>query len=513
MTAAEQDGASYAIDPNLISELQAMRSGYRVVDGGGRTTAGKGSSAAADWLSRFRSMQADHDGFQLLYADADLTAMVHAGRVDFVRRGQRAAALVADTKSLPLLVAPAFGATDQRTLQAANQLHARAVLLSDTAVRGLGPVVTVPGGPMVLSYDTGSAAGGPGPDPRDTEVQVRQESLAESFIDSISGLPSTSLGRLRVVTGADQANGESAALAAPWVKSQSAYDLLNNTPQVLRGEPNYSAAEARLEPTSRQLRRVTDLDHRLATYQNLVADPAGLSTQADQAVARAASQAWRVHPRLMADFIADQQMLLTDTHGKQWPLSDLTNGTLIRVDSNPQVTLTGSAAAVPVTIINNLDVAIHLQLLGQSPNRSRLRLDNIPAAKLGVIDAGAKVPAQVPTRVDANGSMTVTLQLATPAGDPIGLQHELKVNATQAGRIGWIIAIASGIVLLATVVLRIRQVARERGDVPDEDAGEDSGEDAGEDSGYDTQESGEQAEDTVIRQRPSDLSTGGAPRG
>lgn len=518
LTAAQQDGASYAIDPDLITELEAMRSGYRVVDGrNGRTTAGKGSSAAAEWLSRFRSMQADHDGFQLLYADADLTAMVHAGRLDFVQRGQRAAATVTDTKSLPLLVTPAFGAADQRTLQAADQLHARAVLLSDTAVRGLGPVVKVPGGPLVLSYDTESAAGGPGPDPRNTEVQVRQASLAESFLDSISGRPSTSLGRLRVVTGADQAGGESAALAAPWVKSQSAYELLNNTPQVLRGQPVYTAADARLEPKARQLARITELDRRLTTYQNLVADPAGITAQADQAVARAASQAWRVHPRLMADFTDDQQLLLTDTNGKQWPLGALTNGTLVRVDSNPQVTLTGSAAAVPVTIINNLDVAIRLQLLGESPNRSRLRLDNIPAANLGIIDAGAKVPAQVPTRVDANGSMTVTLQLATPNGDPIGLKHELKVNATQAGRIGWIIAIASGIVLLATVVLRIRQVARERGDAPDDNTADGSdnepGDEPEDEPDDDEQETREQPEDTVIRQRPSDLSTGGAPRG
>lgn len=513
LTAAEQDGASYAIDPNLITELETMRAGYKVVESDGRAAAGKGGSAAADWLSRFRSMQIGHDGFQLLYADADLTAMVHAGRVDFVQRGQRAAATVTDTTNLPLLVAPAFGAADLATLRAARQLHARAVLLSDTSVKGLGPVVRVPGSPLVLSYDTESASGGPGPDPRDTEVQVRQASLADSFLDSISGRPSTSLGRLRVVTSADQAGGESAALAAPWVKPQGAYGLLNNTPAVLRGQPVYTADQSRLEPKSRQLARITDLAHRLTTYQNLAAKPAGLGAQADQAVARAASQGWRGHRRSMADFINDQQLLLTDTNGKQWSLIDLINGTLVRVESNPQVTLTGSSAAVPVTIINNLNIPIHLQLLGESPNRSRLRLDNIPASKFGVINAGAKVPAPVPTRVDANGTMTVKLQLATPHGDPIGQPHELRVNATQAGRIGWIIAIASGIVLLATVVLRIRQVARERGDVPDEAATENPDTGRDDTSGDDDKQTQEQPEDTVIRPRPSDLSTGGAPRG
>jgi hypothetical protein len=171
----------------------------------------------------------------------------------------------------------------------------------------------------------------------------------------------------------------------------------------------------------------------------------------------------------MSRFIHAQELLLRDVNGRSLPLSDLVDGTVVRVESNPQVTLTGSSAAVPVTIINDLDVPISVQLLAESPNRARLQLENIPAAKLGTIGAGAKVPAQVPTRVDANGTLTVTLQLATRQGDPIGGQREIRLNATQAGRIGWVIAIAAGIVLLGTVVLRIRQVARERGDNPPED--------------------------------------------
>lgn len=526
LAAAEQDGASYAIDPDLIAELEAMRSGYKVItgDGGATTTvpAGKeGSAAAAAWLARFRTMQTDHDGFQLLYADADLTAMVHAGRVDLVQRGQRAAATVADTKNLPLLVAPADGAADQSTLQTAGRLHARAVLLADTAVKGLGPVVQVPGSPLVLSYDTGSGeVDGPGPDPRDTKVQVRQASLAESFLDSISGLPSTSLGRLRVVTDADQAGGESAALAAPWLQPRGAYALLNNTPQVLTGQPSYTADDSRLEPNAKQLAKITNLDHRLNAYQNLAADPTGIGALADQAVARAASQAWRGHRPTMADFIDSQQLLLTDTNGKQWPLVDLINGTLVRVESNPRVTLTGSSAAVPVTIVNDLSIPIRVQLLGESPNRARLQLASIPAAKLGVVAPGAKMEEQLATRVAANGIVIVTLQLATPNGDLVGQPHELSVDATQAGMIGWIIAIASGIVLLGTVMLRIRQVARERGDAPEEQQDaedQDTEHDEDEPDSEDQGEEHEEQEDTVIRPRPQGLSTSlrtdGVPRG
>ncbi|QGN34552.1 DUF6049 family protein [Microlunatus sp. Gsoil 973] len=524
LTAAGADDASYAVDPNLIVELRAMRAGYKVVDADGRTSSGKGSADAATWLSRFRSMQAGHDGFQLLYANADLAALAHSGRLDLVDRAQRAAAKVTETKDLPLLVTPADGVADRVILNAAGRLHARAVLLADTAVKGLGPLVRVPGAPLVLSYDT-EAADGPGPEPRDTEVQVRQASLADSFLDSISGVPSSSLGRLRVVSEADQAGGESAALSAPWLTGRSAYGLLGNTPQVFRGQLGYPPAATRLEPNRRQLDRMADLDRRLTLYQNLVSDTAGISDLSDQAVARAASQAWRGHRRAMTAFIHAQQLLLRDVNGRSLPLSELVNGTVVRVESNPQVTLTGSSAVVPVTIINDLDVPITVQLLAESPNRSRLRLENIPAAKLGTIGAGAKVPAQVPTRVDANGTLTVTLQLATTKGDPIGQERDIRLNATQAGRIGWIIAIASGIVLLGTVVLRIRQVARERGD------GSSDSEDDPEPHETTDQEAEDQ-EETVIRPRSdltgdvtsdgtigvtsdvsSDLSRDGGPRG
>lgn len=550
LTAAEQNGASYAIDPDLITELRSMRSGYKVVDADGRTTPGRGSSYAGSWLARFRSMQADHDGFQLLYANTDLSSLVHAGRLDIVTRGERAAATVPETRNLPLLAAPADGAADQVTLQAAGQLHARAVLLADTTVDGLGPLVRVPGSPPVLSYDTAATAGGPGPDPRDTEVQVRQASLADSFLDSISGQPSSSLGRLRVVTKAGQAGGESAALSAPWLKARTASDLLGNTPQDLRRAPNYPPSEARLELKHKQLDRISDLERRLTTYQHLAAHPDGLADLTDQAVARAASQDWRGHRHALSDFIRAQQLLLRDTSGKVLPLSQLSAGRVVRVESNPQVTLTGSSAAVPVTIINDLDIPIRVQLLAESPNRSRLRLENIPASKLGIIAAGSKVPAQVPTRVDANGTLIVTFQLATTNGDPVGQEHVIRLNATQAGMIGWIIAIASGIVLLSTVVLRIRQVARERGDAPAEDdesgaeehpvddtVGNPVGSPADNTSGNtvdntdrntsdnsgNTDENtveqtgpgarAEDQEDTVIRPRPSTLSTDGRPRG
>jgi hypothetical protein len=63
----------------------------------------------------------------------------------------------------------------------------------------------------------------------------------------------------------------------------------------------------------------------------------------------------------------------------------------------------------------------------------------------------------------ANGTVRVTLRAYTLDGrQPIGAPFPIDVQATQAGTIGWLIAIAAGIVLVGTTVLRIRQVGRER---------------------------------------------------
>jgi hypothetical protein len=128
--------------------------------------------------------------------------------------------------------------------------------------------------------------------------------------------------------------------------------------------------------------------------------------------------------------------------------------------------------------VNTLDVALRLQLVAISPNRSRLAVDGIPAAKLGqgTIAPGARLPVNVTAHADANGTLPVQLGLATANGDPVGRQLSVRVNATRAGLVGWVIAIAAGIVLLGTVVLRIRQVARERSDA---DAESDHGSDQG----------------------------------
>ena len=62
----------------------------------------------------------------------------------------------------------------------------------------------------------------------------------------------------------------------------------------------------------------------------------------------------------------------------------------------------------------------------------------------------------------ANGIVPVTAQLMTESGRPVGRPFDIEVQVTQNGTTGWAIAIAAGIVLVASTFFRIRQVAKER---------------------------------------------------
>src|SRR5205085_206479 len=78
MDAAARSGASYAVDPALVAELETMRGGYAVRDADGGTTPGRGQADAARWLSDLGQLRAAHDGYRLLFGSPDVAALARA---------------------------------------------------------------------------------------------------------------------------------------------------------------------------------------------------------------------------------------------------------------------------------------------------------------------------------------------------------------------------------------------------------------------------------------------------
>jgi carbon monoxide dehydrogenase subunit G len=70
------------------------------------------------------------------------------------------------------------------------------------------------------------------------------------------------------------------------------------------------------------------------------------------------------------------------------------------------------------------------------------------------------VTVNVSPQATANGSVDAVVQLVTQAGNGVGTPEAFVIEATETGRVAWVIVIASGVVLAGMTVLRIRQVAR-----------------------------------------------------
>jgi hypothetical protein len=457
LQAAQTDKTSFAVDPALIEELQTMSAGYQVLDSEGATSAGTGQADATRWLESFQALRSSRDGYRLLYGSPDIAALIHDGQESVLDDAANANKLVEATRSLPLLVLPAGGAADPAIAKAAAALHPTAILLADTSARGPAPVLAGPDGVPIIRFAAAASKGGPGPDPRITETHLRGRMLAESWIEAVAARDGLSHGMVQLITNAEQAAGSDPPLEAPWLKQRTLSELIKTMPAEWPQKYRYSSAALEAELSKAQLTGLRKFDSSNDTYADLLVDATNARADGGAAVARAASVKWRKHDKARKAFLGPQQAALDDL---------LLNKIQIRSSARVQ-TVAQQGVEFPITIKNTLEAngsgptagAVKVRLVFTSENRQRLTIKPIKAPEIRAQDtftANAEVTAK------ANGIVPVTAQLLTESGRPIGRPFEIEVQVTQNGTTGWAIAIAAGIVLVASTSLRIRQVAKER---------------------------------------------------
>ena len=462
--AADTDRTSFAIDPELVTELQTMKAGYQVASPGDTTTAGTGQADAGRWLDQLQRLLSRRDGYRLPYADPDLAALVHDGQRAPLRASTAAGKLVEATAGLPLLVIPAGGAADLATMKAAGGLHPKGIVLADTTVPdGTGPLLqgldkrATP----VVRFTSSALGGGPGPEPSDTPVQIQQRMLADTWLEAASIADDSAHGRVRLITDAAQAKGDgtrgaAAAIDAPWLQPSTLTDLLETRPATWDHKLRYSAAARAGELTPDQLSALRRFNASTTTYADLLVDGSAVRTAGRAAVARATSAAWRGEPEARGDFLDPQQATL-----------DAILTSKVVISSTPVVSTAGQQVEFPITIKNLLPAdpnapdsnAVKVQLVFGSDNSQRLSIKTISAP---VLRAQSNVSKNAEVRALANGVVPVRAQLMTDTGKPVGRPVMISVRVTQNGTLGWVVALAAGVVLAGSTALRIRQVTRER---------------------------------------------------
>lgn len=459
LTAAGAQGTSFAVDPALVGEVQAMVAGYRVLSDDGTSREGTGAAAAQTWLTRLAGLISSGDGFRLPYGNPDVTALVHAGETARLREAVRIGAQVPATASLPLLVLPGNGTADEETVQAVSALDPAVTLLSDATVRTAtaidSPVLQGPAGSTLVRYTAGASGGGPGPAPRSTPAKVQQRMLADTWIAARSAPEGSPAGRVRVVTDPNQTAGRDNEVSAPWLSSATLTQLLTATPAAWSGEYRYTAGARDAELSPGQLSAARGLSEQFATYTDLLIEPRPAETDAAIALPRSVSLSWRDDATGSQRYTSAVQNYLDDVLDERISLAVI-----------PKLSTTGRLGTFPITVRNDLPAgadpdtnAIKVRIVFGSSASQRLTVAPIEIPR---VDAGQTVTVDAQVEAETNGSVKVRAQLEAPSGVSVGRAKQVEVTATQAGTIGWLIAIAAGIVLVGTTVLRIRQVGRER---------------------------------------------------
>lgn len=466
LAAAQNPDTTFAVDPSLIEELTAMRSGYQVRDADGNLTAGIGTERAAAWLQGFEQLLDSNPGFRLQYGTPDLAALVRSDRAELLDQVKDAGAAVPETSALPLLVWPGDGAADAATLRAAADLDPAGILLSDATTGSSAPLLRDGDGPPIINYQGSDSAGGPGPDPSNTAVHQRQRTLAETWIEASTASPKDLTGRVRLITTPTEA-GTDRQLAAPWLRSVPLPDLLRQQPARLADKPDYPKAAQRAELPAKGLRAVDDLADSYQTYAELLLDPAQAKKDADAAVAKAVSATWRGDDG-WTDLVTDRLDQV-----------DRVIGDAVKIGLVSRFTTTGqSDISFPITVTNTLpgpeqpgdQNSIRVGITFTSAQSQRLTVKPLdPVVIRANPERNASVTRNTQIEARANGPVEVTAQLVTASGRPVGKPATVQVTVTQAGTVGWVIAIAAGIVLIGTTVFRIQQVARERAQEREDD--------------------------------------------
>jgi hypothetical protein len=468
---------TWAVDPALLSDASVMTGRYKVGGNAGctGTTAMPASAAAQAWLSHLGSQAArDPAMFLTGYGDPDVSALAHAGLGKDLAQSQ--AAGNAEARKVlhrpfgkgAAIAWPAEGEADVSVLTTlAQQCGVRtAVLASDempansyeddaTArlTTGVGTPMTVLLADSELTGLLGSATEA---SPAGTQFAVTQEFLAQTAM-IVGQAPNTQ--RTVVVAPPSRWNpsqSEAAALlslaSAPWLQPVPLASLSSRKPVVqhvgLAGAKN---APLQLGPS--YLDEVKSVEQQKDIYSSLLSQPGeGIVNELDSAVAVTESSAWRG----------------TASRGGRTALSELTSyfadsERRIRIVSANKVLLGGTSGATPVSVSNDLTVAVVVKVHATVMPGSQLSVSSPdPIVR---IPANQTVTVRLDVRSASLGSALLQLQLLTKSGVPLaGPPQSLSVESTRYGRTLLIlIAAALGVLVLTSVTRWVRRWLRDGG--------------------------------------------------
>lgn len=412
---------SWLVDPELISTVTDMADGYRVLKEGG-TQPGKGAEVAQQWLAQFRELP-QAAGAQTLFGRPDLTGA--EGDALVLRTALEA------TDGVDLALPRVISATRLSPQVLANATTSGLPILSKASPDGLPP--STMNGATVLSATA-------------LDQPTASPSLVSSELNRsarLIALSQVSSAQIRLLTSESALAADRAATPS-WSCKRSLPEVLRLPASEATGVPATPSVPGSLDPGT--VTRLRDLHNNLSLYGDL-SPRTGLSAAASSLPARVASESWLGHPLERVEY-----WTAIDT---ATGISRLDGG--IKLSAMPTITLSSPDTQFPATVTNLLSDPITVRVTGTSDNSARL---SVKPSNLVTINPGDSETVMLGARAEGNGIVSVALHVEAQNGVGASNEVSIEMEATNLGQLGWIIVIASGIVLAGATAFRIRQVRR-----------------------------------------------------
>ena len=444
-----------AIDPDLITTVQAMSNGYQVQSPAGGVVAGKGESSARAWLDRLKQDVIGRCVMALPTADADLNALARSGANVLVRYALVNSELhqVLGVTPLAGFAWPIDGQLDPATLTAYSDSNLDKtallptnkitdVLLSAATVPGTAPKTVSPNGPQVIrTDDLVSAALGSG-------QGAVSAALAGMELHAGVGVPIVVAPPHQwSVTTADATallTGVQTMVDQQYLAPTSLSALAGGPAPTSTATPGYSEIAAELSPT------VTDAiagsaNHAWDLYGSMQQEPTATTTPEQlmsptfDALLRASSGAWRGDDGGAQSLLAIPKAQLTGLESQVTVVQPLSPITLASQDSPLLVRVDNK---LPVRMM----VGVKLQnLTGVNAEPS-----------LQLIPAGLPRDLQIKSTVVRSGRFTVDVSLTTASGKTsLGKNAQLDLVSTAFGTINLVITGLAAVLLFGMSGRRI----------------------------------------------------------
>lgn len=460
------------LDPELIDELEVMKTGHYAVQANpsARATPGKGQQAATLWLDRLRTVLADDPGVSVEltpFADPDLETL-RENRLSWTG-GLPASMLGALTDVLGSrsatsdLAWPAAGEVSSRTLDTLVRSDVTGVLLNGNTVLPRTDSAGVPTGVARLNTRHGPITAAL------TSPQIQQD--AASAIGTAGGGALPALVATVAMRAAQEPTvAHPLVIAAPRYVDPSPADAdraireTSSSPfsrpaplgETLYGSgPSLVTGHLARPPSDDTPLVSTNLDaaHTIsADLPTLTSLLGGSNAAANQllatlplAVQRIESSAWRIDPAAgeqLAQRLADKvQRLLAGVY-------------IVKPSTKSgSYTLASDNSPLPITVENTLRYPVQVRVSVKTVNK--LPGFTAKTTEARTIDPGSKLPLQVSTKMERRGRIQVQAQLIAPDGTPLGAPVGLSIRSTFLGTIGVVITVVAGAVLLFALLIRL----------------------------------------------------------